>query len=201
MPDRVPARPVYQPDVFSYAPAPRRSVQAEQSTRVHAQLIDAYQAWAGTPYQWGGNGPNTFDCSGLIVRVFRETFGMTLPRTTHQMLNEGDYVPQDALRVGDLVFFKPNPKGNHAGIYIGDGAFFHASSSRGVMQSRLDEPYWQRSYHEARRVLPWSTEPTYADTRPPRIPPQRTQPRAEPPVTRRVAPSERSKPKSARRGW
>ncbi|MEM1092992.1 MAG: C40 family peptidase [Bacteroidota bacterium] len=182
---------------------PRRSKVAEQSTRIHAQLVDAYATWEGTPYRWGGNGPNSFDCSGLIVRVFKDVMAINLPRTTHQMLNEGEWVARDALRVGDLVFFKPNPKGNHAGIYLGNDTFFHASSSRGVMQSRLDEPYWQRSYHSARRVIPWAEDEAYTSRQlraRTTVQPQQQQSHTTPPQ-RRATVQDRKTSGSSRRGW
>ncbi|MEM6645265.1 MAG: NlpC/P60 family protein [Bacteroidota bacterium] len=185
------------------ADTPRRSNVAEQSMQIHTRLVDAYDAWAGTPYRWGGNGPNSFDCSGLIVRVFQDAMAIRLPRTTHQMLTEGEYVARDALRVGDLVFFKPNSKGNHAGIYLGNDTFFHASTSRGVMQSRLDEPYWQRSYHSARRVIPWTEDDAYASQQPSDQTNVRTpqrQPAAQP-LPSRPTVQDRKTSKSSRRGW
>jgi len=199
--EQPPLRVAHQPERI--IDVPRRSKVAEQSTRIHAQLIDAYNTWEGTPYRWGGNGPNSFDCSGLIVRVFRDAMAVSLPRTTHQMLNEGDWVARDALRVGDLVFFKPNPKGNHAGIYLGNDTFFHASSSRGVMQSRLDEPYWQRSYHSARRVIPWAEEDAYARHQlSERATVQsRPQPAQTKPSPSRAVVQDRKASRASRRGW
>lgn len=110
----------------------------------------------GTPYQWGGNSPESgFDCSGLINYVFRETAGLSLPRTTAGLSQLPNATPSSALLPGDLVLFSTSGKRvNHAGIYIGDGRFLHAPSTGG--QVRIDDlqaSYWQRSYQSARRVL------------------------------------------------
>jgi cell wall-associated NlpC family hydrolase len=61
-------------------------------------------------------------------------------------------VALDELQTADLVFFKTGWKTRHVGIYIGEGQFLHASTSRGVMISSLDNPYWQRHYWTSRRV-------------------------------------------------
>lgn len=51
------------------------------------------------------------------------------------------------------MFFKTTPQQRHVGIYIGHGRFMHASSSKGVTVSSLDNPYWVQRYEMSRRVL------------------------------------------------
>ena len=122
-------------------------------TDVRARLLAALERWEGTPHRWGGLDHRGIDCSGLVVRVFRDAFGLTLPRTTEAQARIGRPVSRQALQAGDLVFFRLDRKNHHVGIYLGDGRFFHAASSTGVTVSRLDEPYWRRHYWTARRVL------------------------------------------------
>ncbi|NIT52056.1 MAG: hypothetical protein GWO41_04730, partial [candidate division Zixibacteria bacterium] len=62
-------------------------------------------------------------------------------------------IRRDAMKTGDLVFFRPGQSYRHVGIYLRDGDFAHASSSRGVMISNLSEPYWSRSFIDARRII------------------------------------------------
>lgn len=109
--------------------------------------------WEGTPHRWGGTTPSGADCSGFVVSVYRDRFGLSLPRTTSEQALYGRGIHKHDLRAGDLVFFRPSKRTNHVGIYLENGEFAHISSSRGLMISRLDESYWRRSYWTARRVL------------------------------------------------
>jgi len=83
----------------------------------------------GKKYQWGGDGPYRYDCSGFTKEVFRRT-GIRIPRNSWNQAKMGMKVSKTAyLRKGDLVFFssKPHHKIDHVGIYLGHGKFIHAS--------------------------------------------------------------------------
>lgn len=107
-----------------------------------------------TPYRYGGNTPQSgFDCSGLIVYVFREAAGRRLPRTVGQIARAGESVSYRAVRTGDIVLFDTAGRFSHAGIYVGDGRFVHAPSTGGVV--RLDgvhARYWRPRFSGVRRV-------------------------------------------------
>lgn len=79
----------------------------------------------GTPYRYGGNTPESgFDCSGLIGYVYRNSAGISLPRSTRDMIGvRAPSVGRNQLQSGDLVFFATNGGGqvSHAGIYVGEG--------------------------------------------------------------------------------
>lgn len=120
---------------------------------VRAALMAEYESWKGTPYRFGGESSAGIDCSALMQRIFRDGLGLDLPRSTSGQALIGQRVDKDALKTGDLVFFKPEQSGRHVGVYLGDGRFLHASSSKGVRISRLDNPYWQRYYWQSRRTL------------------------------------------------
>lgn len=120
---------------------------------VPQQLLNALARWEGTPHRWGGFDHHGIDCSGLVVRVYQEAFGLTLPRTTEAQARMGQPVSRHELQAGDLVFFRLDRKNYHVGIYLDAGRFFHAASSTGVTVSHLDEPYWQRHFWMARRIL------------------------------------------------
>lgn len=116
-------------------------------------LRNEYIYWKGTPYRLGGNNKKGIDCSALVQAVYKNSFNMGLARTTNKQAKSGFFVYRNALKVADLVFFKISRKVRHVGIYIGDNQFLHASTSKGVMISSLDNVYWRRKYWQSRRVL------------------------------------------------
>ncbi len=107
----------------------------------------------GKPYATGGKGPRAYDCSGLVVSVFYEQ-GIELPRTVSEQFQRGYSIAPSRLRYGDLVFFstKRHRRG-HVGIYTDEGFFIHASASKGVIVSALEEPYYAKRFRGARRVI------------------------------------------------
>lgn len=119
---------------------------------VKATLMAEYESWKGTPYRLGGESAAGIDCSALVQRIFRDGLDLDLPRSTSGQALIGRRIDRDALKTGDLVFFKPSRSGRHVGIYLGEGRFLHASSSKGVRISHLDNPYWQRHYWQSRRA-------------------------------------------------
>ena len=122
-------------------------------TRVSTALRTEIQSWIGTPHRMGGMSRRGIDCSGLVVVVYDALFDLQLPRTTADLIHVGQGVKKKNLTGGDLIFFTPEHKKRHVGIYLGRGEFAHASSSKGVMISRLDNTYWERYYVTGRRVL------------------------------------------------
>ncbi|GHB27765.1 C40 family peptidase [Salinicola rhizosphaerae] len=120
---------------------------------IREALLDEHDRWVGTPYVLGGTTHHGIDCSALMQHIFGEAFALHLPRTTEQQVQEGSRVKESDLKAGDLVFFRPPGPYNHVGVYVGDGYFLHASSSRGVKLSRLDNVYWKRYYWQARRPV------------------------------------------------
>ena len=116
-------------------------------------LRNEYLYWKGTPYRLGGNNKNGIDCSALVQAVYKNSFNITIARTTNKQVNLGFFVYQNALKVADLVFFKISWKVRHVGVYIGDNQFLHASTSQGVMISSLDNAYWKSKYWQSRRVI------------------------------------------------
>ncbi|MCE0495894.1 NlpC/P60 family protein [Vibrio salinus] len=115
-------------------------------------LITQYEEWKGTPYSYGGLSKRGVDCSGFVYAVFLEQFGAVIPRTTKGQSGIGKKIARSQLRSGDLVFFKTGHKARHVGIYYGQNQFIHASESRGVIISSLNNVYWKSKYWQAKRV-------------------------------------------------
>ncbi len=104
----------------------------------------------GKPYVWAAAGPDSFDCSGLIVYSFAAV-GKSLPHSTYALYSLGVPVSRDQLQPGDLVFFDGL---GHAGIYIGGDQFVHAPHSGDVVKiSSLNEGWYASTYVGARRIL------------------------------------------------
>ncbi|MFE8048534.1 bifunctional murein DD-endopeptidase/murein LD-carboxypeptidase [Brenneria goodwinii] len=120
---------------------------------IKSKLLSQYASWKGVRYRLGGDSKGGIDCSAFVRRTFREQFGMDLPRSTYEQQEVGQKIQRTKLRPGDLVMFRAGSTGRHVGIYLGNNQFVHASTSSGVMISNLDETYWKKRYHEARRVL------------------------------------------------
>ena len=118
-------------------------------------LVQIALAQVGKPYVWGGNGPDGFDCSGLVVYAARKALGLTMPRVAADQAFAGVHVDFANLTPGDLVFYANTyqPGISHVGIYIGDGRWATASDeTTGVIVASLDEPYWKSRYAGARRI-------------------------------------------------
>jgi probable lipoprotein NlpC len=114
---------------------------------------DVLVPWLGTPYLSGGTTKNGTDCSGFVSSVYLEKERMYIPRTTTEEYKMGKDVTRDNLVIGDLVFFGNGRRVSHVGIYVGRGNFIHASSSKGVTVSPLEDNYWKPKYMGARRYL------------------------------------------------
>ncbi|HEX9951122.1 MAG TPA: NlpC/P60 family protein [Rubricoccaceae bacterium] len=128
------------------------AMSSERIAMISSSLREAGRPWIGTPYRWGGESRRGIDCSAFVRAFMRDNLGVDLPRATAGQQFEGVSVRKDDLLPGDLVFFRRRSV-RHVGVYLGDGEFIHASSSRGVTVSNLSEGYYQDAYWMARRVL------------------------------------------------
>ena len=120
-------------------------------------MQEAIESYIGTPYKFGGSSYEGIDCSGLVKMVYHRV-GIDLPRTTQEQLKMGTKVNFIELIFGDVLFFKgpstrQKVKSLHAGLYMGDGRFVHASKSRGVVVDSLLKNFWQELFLEGRRFL------------------------------------------------
>lgn len=88
-------------------------------------VIQAALSRIGSPYSWGGSGPNAFDCSGLVMWAFQQA-GISLPHSSQALASGGSPVSLDQMQPGDVVNYYSDA--SHSAIYIGNGMMVHAST-------------------------------------------------------------------------
>ncbi|RMC48040.1 C40 family peptidase [Lactobacillus sp. ESL0225] len=106
-------------------------------------VVDMAKAKVGKGYVWGGNGPNNFDCSGLVQYIYNQVGGVKLPRVTTDQVKVGSTVSMDKLKPGDLLYWGAVNAPYHIGIYIGNNQFIHAATpEQGVVQQVLSSYFY-----------------------------------------------------------
>jgi cell wall-associated NlpC family hydrolase len=130
--------------------APSAKISKNDSVIVK-KLYGHYNEWRGVKYHEGGMSKKGVDCSAYVHLAYRQKLNKKIPRSTELLSKAGRAVKKENLRPGDVVFFKTGWKARHVGIYVNKGEFMHASSSRGVMISKLNNPYWIDAFWMARR--------------------------------------------------
>jgi len=143
------AVPINSPNTLAYS---HLGTNMSDAPQVKEQLLSQLTQWKGVPHKLGGLSKQGIDCSGFLHLIFSQEFGIEIPRTTQHQMQKGVVISQDQLIPGDLIFFITGFQQKHVGVYMGDNQFMHASSSRGVMISKLSNPYWSSVYWHSRRL-------------------------------------------------
>ena len=113
----------------------------------------------GSPYVWAEEGPDRFDCSGFTYYMYG-SMGIEIPRVAREQAKVGKKVKVNELEYGDLIFFatdRHHPrKITHVGMYLGDGWFTHASTTKKevVYSNLFTSPYYKKRLRICRRYLP-----------------------------------------------
>ena len=133
---------------------PGYRAQAQQLSGRRGAVVRTASALIGTPYRYGGNRPNGFDCSGL-VQFAHGRAGLAVPRTTELQWRHAAPLSRRHLLPGDLLFFSfGEAKAQHVAIYEGGGVFIHApSSGKRVSRASLDSAYWRKHWVGSRTFL------------------------------------------------
>ena len=125
-------------------------VEAIRNGRLYA-FIDQ---WMGTPYKFGGMDHDGIDCSGLALLLEQQVYGINIPRTTGQQVVSIKRKYEEELQEGDLVFFDyDGKKFSHVGIYLQNGYYVHASSTKGVIIVKLHDPYTYKYFSRGGSVV------------------------------------------------
>jgi cell wall-associated NlpC family hydrolase len=133
-------------------PLPNIAQQAITSGHIKNKLYEMFQEWQGVQYRLGGLSKQGIDCSGFVYVTYKSKLGVKLPRTAKLQSKLGTKIHKNNLETGDLVFFKTGMFTKHVGIYLEKNKFLHASLSKGVTISRLDNVYWRSNYWKSVRI-------------------------------------------------
>jgi murein DD-endopeptidase / murein LD-carboxypeptidase len=121
------------------------------------EIIKTARKYLGVPHCMGGKTAKCTDCSGLLLMVFAQ-YGIDFPHDSEEQARYGRIInKKDQLKKGDLVFFIKSYKTTkfitHSGIYIGNDEFIHTSSSKGVVITSINDPWWDDKFIFGTRVF------------------------------------------------
>jgi peptidoglycan endopeptidase LytE len=123
--------------------------KSDSNPRLQQLITAAIDERLGSRYRWGGTGPNTFDCSGFVWRIFQAA-GVTFERGSARTLwsRFEPVSPEEQFKFGTLVFFSGLA---HVGVVVDEHGFYHASRHHGVVYSPFND-YWVKRIDGFRRV-------------------------------------------------
>jgi len=154
-----PTPPVENSSMLQFRYAMMLDVPVEEITNF--SLYHFIDDWYGTRYRFGGTSKSGIDCSSFTQKLYASTYGIEIPRTAVTQYSACKRIEKDDLREGDLLFFHTTRSGiSHVGVYLGNNRFIHASSSRGVVISNLNESYYVNAYRASGRFETEATEQT-----------------------------------------
>lgn len=131
-----PVRPAQQAAATAQDSAEPRRVHLSLSRPTVEDAISAAESKKGTPYRWGGTGPNGFDCSGLVQWAYKQA-GVELPRVAHDQVGAGTRVSYSDARRGDILYWADSGGyAYHVAIYLGDGRMIDAPNSGDHVRER-----------------------------------------------------------------
>jgi murein DD-endopeptidase len=121
---------------------------------VGSEILVRAIALLGTPYRYGGNGPEAFDCSGLVRYVHNE-IGIEVPRTALEQYRAAESVAMEQIEPGDLLFFRTQGDAvSHVAIYAGSGRFVHApQTGRAIELREIGDSYYRARLVGAGRLF------------------------------------------------
>jgi len=121
------------------------------SKKDNIKLYRQAAGWLGVRYRLGGTTKKGVDCSGFAGAIYKDVYGTRLHRSVDDIYhNDVKRIRRGRLKEGDLVFFRTDDKRkkrpNHVGIYLKDGKFVHASTSKGVEINSLNNVFYKKAF-------------------------------------------------------
>lgn len=106
-------------------------------------VVNLAESQLGKGYAWGGNGPENFDCSGLVQYVYNQAGGVKLPRITTDQVKIGQTVAMSQLQPGDLLYWGSTDAPYHVGIYVGNNQYISAATpEQGVVLQTISSYFY-----------------------------------------------------------
>ena len=155
-----------RPDLFPHSAYPNASTLREPTyyeippealeDETFAAIIAEAEKYLGYPYVWGGSSPSTsFDCSGFVCWVLRESGVYNISRTTAQgIFNQCAIIPPGEARPGDIIFFTGTYASSgavsHVGIYVGNGMMIHCGNP--IQYASVNSTYWTQHFYAYGRL-------------------------------------------------
>lgn len=143
-----PEKPAPLPGKVPLSGSPAQQATANEIVMQAMSLLD-------TGYRFGGRNPEAgLDCSGMVSLIVERVTGRRLPHNAAQIAAQTREIPLSGMRPGDFVFFNTSGKPfSHMGIYLGEGRFIHAPSSRGKVRiDSLSHAYFSQRLTAARAL-------------------------------------------------
>lgn len=128
----------------------------EKLTFYQKKIVKEAKSWIGTPYAYASaeKGKGT-DCSGLVMKVYDTAMHYKIPRNSAKQAEFCTQLSDEEVEAGDLIFFATGQdptKVSHVGIMVNTEEFVHSSSSKGVVISAVENPYFKRTFLKYGRI-------------------------------------------------
>lgn len=129
---------------------PNEIMKLRKGDAVHKAIANEALTWLGTPYAYASSekGVGT-DCSGMVMQIYNDVAGHKIPRNSAKQAEFCRALKPEDVQIGDLVFFatgKDPDRISHVGIMLDEESFIHASTSKGVVISKITTPYYTRTF-------------------------------------------------------
>lgn len=120
---------------------------------LNTDLYGTIEKWLDTPYRYAGKTLEGIDCSSFVNKIYENVYCCLLTGNSADLAKQVQQLPKEKLQEGDLVFFKINKRNiSHVGVYLGADKFAHASTSKGVIISDLNHPYYRKYFVKGGRI-------------------------------------------------
>jgi lipoprotein Spr len=128
-------------------------------TTANMKLFHTVENWIGTPYRLGGASHWGIDCSQFAKKLYSSVSNSLVGQTCREIIGRVQKLTKVELKPGDFVFFKIHgPNASHMGVYLGGNKFVHSSTSKGVMISSLNDPYFEKHFLVGGRAIESSSD-------------------------------------------